>query len=157
VLNWQLDQLSTRLSNLSTMLTFEDALQEIKQSAQLRVCTQNDRSVCICQENTLQKTFRRYFCTTPATTVQWMVTRSLVANWQADKAFTISQRVPAGSQAQPLVSRDPCARIFYRRQYPSAQTLSSCKKMPNVLNVMCLLHTPPKKANNIRPKGTETC
>lgn len=138
---------------MSTMLTFEDALQEIKQSATLRVVPQT-----IALSNAAGRILAKDIVAdifVPPHDNSAMDGYALASgDWQADKAFTISQRVPAGQSAQPLVP-GTCARIFTGANIPSgADTVIMQEDAKCVDDHVAFAH-PPKKGDNIRPKGQD--
>ncbi|MEP7730474.1 molybdopterin molybdotransferase MoeA [Marinomonas primoryensis] len=138
---------------MSTMLTFEDALQEIKQSATLRVVPQT-----IALSNAAGRVLAKDIVAdifVPPHDNSAMDGYALASgDWQADKAFTISQRVPAGQSAQPLVP-GTCARIFTGANIPSgADTVIMQEDAKCVDDHVAFAH-PPKKGDNIRPKGQD--
>ncbi|AWY00037.1 molybdopterin molybdenumtransferase MoeA [Marinomonas primoryensis] len=138
---------------MSTMLTFEDALQEIKQSATLRVVPQT-----IALSNAAGRILAKDIVAdifVPPYDNSAMDGYALASgDWQADKAFTISQRVPAGQSAQPLVP-GTCARIFTGANIPSgADTVIMQEDAKCVDDHVAFAH-PPKKGDNIRPKGQD--
>ncbi|GAA0244662.1 molybdopterin molybdotransferase MoeA [Marinomonas primoryensis] len=138
---------------MSTMLTFEDALQEIKQSATLRVVPQT-----IALSNAAGRILAKDIVAdifVPPYDNSAMDGYALASgDWQADKAFTISQRVPAGQSAQPLVP-GTCARIFTGANIPSgADTVIMQEDAKCVDDHIAFAH-PPKKGDNIRPKGQD--
>jgi molybdopterin molybdotransferase len=138
---------------MSTMLTFEDALQEIKQSATLRVVPQTI-SLSNAAGRILAKDIVADIFVPPHDNSAMDGYALASGDWQADKAFTISQRVPAGQSAQPLVP-GTCARIFTGANIPSgADTVIMQEDAKCVDDHVAFAH-PPKKGDNIRPKGQD--
>tara|TARA_R110001632_G_scaffold84477_1_gene186299 strand:- start:93900 stop:95093 length:1194 start_codon:yes stop_codon:yes gene_type:complete len=138
---------------MSTMLTFEDALQEIKQSATLRVVPQTI-SLSNAAGRILAKDIVADIFVPPHDNSAMDGYALASGDWQADKAFTISQRVPAGHSAQPLVP-GTCARIFTGANIPSgADTVIMQEDAKCVDDHVAFAH-PPKKGDNIRPKGQD--
>ncbi|MFT6405089.1 MAG: molybdopterin molybdotransferase [Marinomonas primoryensis] len=138
---------------MSTMLTFEDALQEIKQSATLRVVPQT-----IALSNAAGRILAKDIVAdifVPPHDNSAMDGYALASgDWQADKAFTISQRVPAGQSAQPLVP-GTCARIFTGANIPSGADTVIMQEDAKCVDDHVAFAPPPKKGDNIRPKGQD--
>tara|TARA_R110001599_G_scaffold5266_2_gene26454 strand:+ start:7744 stop:8937 length:1194 start_codon:yes stop_codon:yes gene_type:complete len=138
---------------MSTMLTFEDALQEIKQSATLRVVPQT-----IALSNAAGRILAKDIVAdifVPPYDNSAMDGYALASgDWQADKAFTISQRVPAGQSAQPLVP-GTCARIFTGANIPSGADTVIMQEDAKCVDYHVAFAHPPKKGDNIRPKGQD--
>jgi molybdopterin molybdotransferase len=138
---------------MSTMLTFEDALQEIKQSATLRVVPQT-----IALSNAAGRVLAKDIVAdifVPPHDNSAMDGYALASgDWQADKAFTISQRVPAGQSAQPLVP-GTCARIFTGANIPSGADTVIMQEDAKCVDDHVAFAPPPKKGDNIRPKGQD--
>ncbi|WP_392386554.1 gephyrin-like molybdotransferase Glp [Marinomonas primoryensis] len=138
---------------MSTMLTFEDALQEIKQSATLRVVPQTI-ALSNAAGRILAKDIAADIFVPPHDNSAMDGYALARGDWQADKTFTISQRIPAGQSAQPLVP-GTCARIFTGANIPSgADTVIMQEDTKCVDDHVAFAH-PPKKGDNIRTKGQD--
>lgn len=138
---------------MSTMLTFEDALQEIKQSATLRVVPQTI-ALSNAAGRILAKDIAADIFVPPHDNSAMDGYALARGDWQADKIFTISQRIPAGQSAQPLVP-GTCARIFTGANIPSgADTVIMQEDTKCVDDHVAFAH-PPKKGDNIRTKGQD--
>jgi molybdopterin molybdotransferase len=138
---------------MSTMLTFEDALQEIKQSATLRVVPQTI-ALSNAAGRILAKDIAADIFVPPHDNSAMDGYALARGDWQADKIFTISQRIPAGQSAQPLVP-GTCARIFTGANIPSgADTVIMQEDTKCVDDHVAFAH-PPKKGDNIRAKGQD--
>ncbi|MFT4574470.1 MAG: molybdopterin molybdotransferase, partial [Marinomonas primoryensis] len=130
---------------MSTMLTFEDALQEIKQSATLRVVPQTI-ALSNAAGRILAKDIAADIFVPPHDNSAMDGYALARGDWQADKIFTISQRIPAGQSAQPLVP-GTCARIFTGANIPSgADTVIMQEDTKCVDDHVAFAH-PPKKGD----------
>lgn len=138
---------------MSTMLTFEDALQEIKQSATLRVAPQT-----IALSNAAGRILAKDIVAdifVPPHDNSAMDGYALACDdWQADKCFTVSQRITAGQPAQRLMP-GTCARIFTGANIPSgANTVIMQEEAQQIGNTLVFAQQP-LKGDNIRPKGQD--
>jgi len=138
---------------MSTLLAFEDALQGIKHSATVRVESQT-----IALSNALGRVLAKDIAaniSVPPHDNSAMDGYALACDdWEDNKQFTVSQRIPAGQPAQPLAP-GTCARIFTGANIPSGADTVIMQEDAKCINNNFVFVQPPKKGDNIRPKGQD--
>lgn len=142
---------------MSPLLSFEDALNAIDNSATLRVTSEltalgSSLGRIAAQDIAATRSVPPY----DNSAMDGYAFRS--EDWQVDKVFPISQRVPAGQAPQPL-KENTCARIFTGAEIPDGANIvvmqEEAKTSPQGITFPLAPNTSPKKGDNIRPQGQD--
>lgn len=138
---------------MSTLLAFEDALEEIKRNASVRVTSQtlplNNAVGRILAKNIVAS------ISVPPHDNSAMDGYAIASeNWQAGKSFIVSQRIAAGVHPQPLTP-GTCARIFTGANIPSGANTVIMQENAQLNGDKVIFNEPPAQGDNIRPKGQD--
>ena len=138
---------------MSTLLAFEDALKEIQQSAKIRVQSHSMPLVNAVGRVLAEDVVAQIFV--PPHDNSAMDGYALIASdWQEGKAFTVSQRIPAGQTPQPL-EPGTCARIFTGANIPDGANCVIMQENTQVINGKVVFNQVAEIDNNIRPRGQD--
>lgn len=138
---------------MSTLLAFEDALEEIKRSASVRVGQQT---------LPLMNAVGRILATdviagisVPPHDNSAMDGYALACvAWHAGKHFNVSQRIAAGQHPEPLTA-GTCARIFTGANIPAGADTVIMQENAQLVGDKVVFSEQPTISDNIRPKGQD--
>ncbi len=138
---------------MSTLLSFDDALEEIKQKASVRVA---DHSIGLSNSigRVLSQDIVAEIFVPPHDNSAMDGYALTIEDWQAGKQFTVSQRIAAGQATQPLTS-GTSARIFTGASIPAGANTVIMQENVQLINGKAIFDEQPKQGNNIRPKGQD--
>ncbi len=138
---------------MSTLLSFNDALEEIKQKASVRV---PDHSIGLSNSigRVLSQDIVAEIFVPPHDNSAMDGYALTIEDWQAGKQFTVSQRIAAGQATQPLTP-GTCARIFTGASIPAGANTVIMQENVQLINGKAIFNEQPKQGNNIRPKGQD--
>lgn len=138
---------------MSSLLAFEDALQEIKRSATVRVAQQTI-ALPHALGSILSEDIIAHIAVPPHDNSAMDGYALAYADWQEGKHFTISQRIAAGHHPQPLVP-GTCARIFTGANIPPGADTVIMQENGHLIDGKLVLDAPPIQGDNIRPAGQD--
>ncbi|PYF78673.1 molybdopterin molybdochelatase [Marinomonas alcarazii] len=138
---------------MSTLLAFEDALEEITRSAKVLVGQQTIPLVsalgCTLAEDVIAE------ISVPPHDNSAMDGYALsTKDWQAGKQFSISQRIAAGQHPQTLLP-GTCARIFTGANIPPGADTVVMQENALLVGDKVIFSEQPALADNIRPLGQD--
>ena len=138
---------------MSTLLSFDDALNEIKQKASIRVSYHS-----IALSNAIGRVLAQDIVAdifVPPHDNSAMDGYALnIEDWQENKQFSVSQRIAAGQATEPLMP-GTCARIFTGASIPAGANTVVMQEDAQIINDKAIFSEQPKQGNNIRPKGQD--
>ena len=138
---------------MSTLLAFEDALEAIKQSASLLVEPQT-LSLTDAVGRILAKDVIAGIAVPPHDNSAMDGYAIALADWQADKHFSISQRIAAGQPPTPLTP-GTCARIFTGANIPKGADCVIMQENAQLVGDKVIFAAEPGLSDNIRPQGQD--
>ncbi|ETI58425.1 molybdopterin molybdotransferase MoeA [Marinomonas profundimaris] len=138
---------------MSTLLAFEEALQEIKHSATVCVETQTT-ALSNALGRVLAKDIVADISVPPHDNSAMDGYALACDDWQDSKPFKISQRIPAGQKADAL-EPGTCARIFTGATIPNGADCVIMQEDAQQTGDTVIFTQQPFKGDNIRPKGQD--
>ncbi|RBP81926.1 molybdopterin molybdenumtransferase MoeA [Marinomonas rhizomae] len=138
---------------MSTLLAFEDALEEIKHSA--NVCVEQQTVPLINAVGRILAANVIAGISVPPHDNSAMDGYALAfSDWQAGKYFSISQRIAAGQHPEPLLP-GTCARIFTGANIPAGADTVIMQENAQLAGDKVAFNAQPSIADNVRPKGQD--
>jgi molybdopterin molybdotransferase len=138
---------------MSTLLAFEDALEEIKRSASIRV--EQQTIPLINAVGRILATDVIAGISVPPHDNSAMDGYALAcADWHAGKRFNVSQRIAAGQHPKPLMP-GTCARIFTGANIPSGADTVIMQENAELEGDKVIFSKQPTTGDNIRPLGQD--
>ena len=138
---------------MSTLLAFEDALEEITRSASVLVEQQTIPLINAVGRTLANNVVARIYV--PPYDNSAMDGYALACqDWQDGKRFTVSQRVAAGQHPQPLMP-GTCARIFTGANIPSGADTVVMQENTELEGDKVIFTKQPTSSDNIRPLGQD--
>ena len=138
---------------MSTLLAFEDALEAIKQSAKLLV-ESHTISLTDAVGRILANDVVAGIAVPPHDNSAMDGYAIAFADWQADKHFSISQRIAAGQHPTHLIP-GTCARIFTGANIPKGADCVIMQENAQLVGDKVIFAAEPSLSDNIRPKGQD--
>ncbi|NLQ18173.1 molybdopterin molybdotransferase MoeA [Marinomonas sp. M1K-6] len=138
---------------MSTLLAFEDALEEIKRSASVRV-EQQTIPLITAVGRILAMDVIAGLSVPPHDNSAMDGYAIACTDWQTGKPFTVSQRIAAGQHPQPLTP-GTCARIFTGANIPNGANTVIMQENAQLSGEKVVFNEPPEQGDNIRPKGQD--
>lgn len=138
---------------MSTLLAFEDALKAIEDSASVRV---SDEIIALpnATGRILAKDIVADIFVPPHDNSAMDGYALAAKDWQKNKSFVVSQRIPAGQHPEPL-EPGTCARIFTGASIPEGADTVVMQENTQSVNNKIIFNRPPPSRDNIRPKGQD--
>lgn len=138
---------------MSTLLAFEDALEEIRRSASVRV--EQQTIPLISSIGRILATDVVAGISVPPHDNSAMDGYAFAcADWHAGKHFNVSQRITAGQHPVPLMP-GTCARIFTGANIPAGADTVVMQENAELLGDKVIFNKQPTPADNIRPLGQD--
>ena len=138
---------------MSTLLAFEEALEEIRRSASVRVGQETIPLVKAVGRIIAADIVAPIFV--PPHDNSAMDGYALAsADWRIDRPFSISQRIAAGQTPQPLM-KGTCARIFTGANIPLGADTVVMQENAQLNGNTVMFTERPILGDNIRPKGQD--
>ncbi|MCW8355725.1 molybdopterin molybdotransferase MoeA [Marinomonas pontica] len=138
---------------MSTLLAFDSALKEIERSANRRV-TRHTISLPDAVGHILAEDIHAPMNVPPHHNSAMDGYAFAYADWQAGKAFTVSQRIAAGQPPQPLLT-GTCARIFTGANMPDGADTVVMQEEVEQVGEQVVFKCAPTLGDNVRPSGQD--
>ncbi|NVK72306.1 MAG: molybdopterin molybdotransferase MoeA [Oceanospirillaceae bacterium] len=138
---------------MSALLAFEDALEEIKRSASVRVDKQTIPLINAVGR-VLADSISAKISVPPHDNSAMDGYAIASSDWQAGKQFTVSQRIPAGHHPEVLIP-GTCARIFTGANIPAGADTVIMQENAQLMGDKVIFNEQPEAADNIRPRGQD--
>jgi molybdopterin molybdotransferase len=138
---------------MSTLLAFEDALEEIQQTASVRV-TPHTIKLSNAVGRILAKDIVANIFVPPHDNSAMDGYALIASDWQEGKQFEVSQRIAAGQTPQPIMP-GTCVRIFTGANIPRGANTVIMQENAQLINGKPIFKQQPVKNDNIRPKGQD--
>lgn len=138
---------------MSTLLAFEDALQDIASNASLRV-TAHHLPLHKAVGRILAEDISAHIAVPPHDNSAMDGYALAFDDWQEGKAFTVSQRIAAGQQPVTL-EPGTCARLFTGANIPPGADTVIMQENAQIIGDTLAFNDKPTLGSNIRPKGQD--
>ncbi|MBR7888621.1 molybdopterin molybdotransferase MoeA [Marinomonas sp. A79] len=138
---------------MSTLLAFEDALQDIADNASIRV-TAHHVPLEIAVGRILAEDILAQIAVPPHDNSAMDGYALALADWREGKAFRVSQRIAAG-QSPVALEPGTCARLFTGANIPPGADTVIMQENAQIIGDTLAFNDKPTLGSNIRPKGQD--